>query len=160
MTYCENKLTFVSKLSVFGHSAVNKMVTKYSSMNTVRGQEAIRMVQNCAQWWALVLVILHLQAHMIVHPLVTPYIGNYKTLLKYIQPSECLTYPIKSKSEKINVFSISNPQAIMSLVFSKANWRASSNFISFQRNFSSSVNWITRGTSNTSCNHLNEVWIH
>lgn len=77
---------------------------------------------------------------MTVQPLVTPYIGTSKNLFKYIQPSECLTYPIKLKSEKINVFSISNPQAIMSLAFSKASWRASSNFISFHRNFSSSVN--------------------
>ncbi len=65
-----------------------------------------------------------------------------------------LTYAIKSKSEKINVFVGSKPHAIISLAFSYAYLFASSIVISFQRNFSSSVIWITNGTSNASCNHL------
>lgn len=64
------------------------------------------------------------------------------------------TYDIKSKSLKIKVFSISNPQAMMSLAFSNAMWLACSRVRSFHRYFSSSVSCMTSGTSKVSCNHL------
>ena len=54
----------------------------------------------------------------------------------------------------MKVFLMSNPQAMMSLAFSKASLFASSTVRSFQRNFSSSVIWTTRGTSNTSWRYL------
>lgn len=64
------------------------------------------------------------------------------------------TYDIKSKSLKMKVFSISNPQAMMSLAFSNAMWLACSRVRSFHRYFSSSVSCMTSGTSKVSCNHL------
>lgn len=51
-----------------------------------------------------------------------------------------IIYPINCKSEKINVLFLSNPQAIISLAFSIDNCFASSNFKSFHKYFSSSVN--------------------
>lgn len=64
------------------------------------------------------------------------------------------SYDIKSKSLKMKVFSISNPHAMMSLVFSNAMWLACSRVRSFHRYFSSSVSCMTSGTSKVSCNHL------
>lgn len=61
------------------------------------------------------------------------------------------------KFENINVFFLSNPHAIISLAFSTDNAFASSNFKSFHKNFSSSVNCIIRGTLKTSCNHLKTI---
>ena len=54
------------------------------------------------------------------------------------------------RSENINVFLTSKPIAIMSLAFSLANFLAFSMVRSFQRNFSSSVSWMTKGTLNAS----------
>ena len=54
----------------------------------------------------------------------------------------------------MNVFSTSKPHAMMSLAFSKARWLVSSKVRSFHKNFSSSVNWMTSGTSKVSCSHL------
>lgn len=59
-----------------------------------------------------------------------------------------------SKSLKMKVLLMSNPQAMISLAFSWANRLVSSGVRSFHKNFSSSVIWMTKGTSNTSCNHL------
>lgn len=64
-----------------------------------------------------------------------------------------------SKSLKINVFSMSKPHAMISFTFSCANRLVSSGVKSFQRNFSSSVSWITNGTLNTCCNHLKKFKI-
>ena len=66
----------------------------------------------------------------------------------------CSSYPIYSISLNIKVLLISNPSATMSLAFCRASLFASSIARSFHRNFSSSVNCITRGTSKVSCNHL------
>lgn len=59
-----------------------------------------------------------------------------------------------SKLLKINVFLGSKPMAIISFAFSRVKWLTSETDKFFHRNFSSSVNWITRGTSKTSWNHL------
>ena len=61
---------------------------------------------------------------------------------------------MKWRSEKMNVLLTSKPSAMMSLAFSLASRIVSSILRSFHRNFSSSVSWMTSGTSNTSCNHL------
>lgn len=68
-----------------------------------------------------------------------------------------MTHPMYSMLEKIKVFLISNPIAMMSLAFSFVNRSASSTSRFFQNDFSSSVIWITRGTSNASCNHLEKL---
>ena len=57
-------------------------------------------------------------------------------------------------SEKMNVRLGSNPHAMMSLAFSRASRLASSSFMDFHRNFSSSVSWMTRGTLKASWSHL------
>ena len=67
-----------------------------------------------------------------------------------------ISHPIKSKSQKINVFSESNPSAMISLAFSIASRFASSTDKSFHRHFSSSVICMTSGASNTSCIHLED----
>lgn len=54
---------------------------------------------------------------------------------------------------------MSKPQAIISLAFSNASLWTSSASRSFQRNFSSSVNWITNGTSNASCKYLGKIHV-
>ena len=69
------------------------------------------------------------------------------------------TYAMYSKSLKINVLSMSKPQAMISLAFSCANLLVSSGVRSFHKNFSSSVIWMTSGTLKTSCNHLEEIEI-
>jgi len=69
-------------------------------------------------------------------------------------PKEIYTYPKYSKSENIKVLLMSKPHAMMSFAFSLAYSYAFSVVRSFQRYFSSSVNCITKGTSNTSCSHL------
>lgn len=61
-----------------------------------------------------------------------------------------------SRSEKMKVLFTSKPQAMMSFAFSTAKRWHSSSVRSFHRYFSSSVNWITRGMSNASCNHLQQ----
>jgi len=63
-------------------------------------------------------------------------------------------YEMYSTSLKMKVLSTSKPHAMMSLAFSCASLFVSSMVKSFHRNFSSSVIWITSGTSNVSCNHL------
>lgn len=80
------------------------------------------------------------------------YRKHFKFLNMYIISTG--TYDIKSKSLKMKVFSISNPQAMMSLAFSNAMWLACSRVRSFHRYFSSSVSCMTSGTSKVSCNHL------
>ncbi len=60
----------------------------------------------------------------------------------------------------MKVLLTSKPQAMMSLAFSKAKRWQSSIVRSFHRYFSSSVIWITKGTSNTSCNHLRQGSFH
>lgn len=58
----------------------------------------------------------------------------------------------------MKVLLMSNPTAMMSLAFSLANfWTFSIVKVGLKRNFSSSVSWMTRGTSNTSCSHLESV---
>ena len=75
---------------------------------------------------------------------------------KLVYNSKLSIYPTKSRSENINVLFTSKPQAMMSFAFSYASLWASSNFKFFHKNFSSSVNWITRGTSNASCKYLKQ----
>ena len=62
-----------------------------------------------------------------------------------------------STSLKMKVLFTSKPHAMMSLAFSCASLFVSSMVKSFHRNFSSSVIWITNGTSNVSCNHLKQT---
>ena len=57
----------------------------------------------------------------------------------------------------MNVFFTSKPHAIMSLMFSSACFFTSSIFNPRHKNFSSSVNWMTKGTSNVSCSHLVKI---
>ena len=57
----------------------------------------------------------------------------------------------------MKVLFTSKPHAMMSLAFSTAKRWQSSSVRSFHRYFSSSVNWTTRGMSNTSCSHLGVV---
>ena len=57
----------------------------------------------------------------------------------------------------MKVLLISNPTAMISLALARENLLTSSKVkFDLKRNFSSSVNWITSGTSNTSCNHLSK----
>ena len=59
----------------------------------------------------------------------------------------------------MKVLLTSKPQAMMSLAFSNASLWTSSACKSFHRNFSSSVSWITKGTSNASCKYL-KIIVH
>lgn len=53
----------------------------------------------------------------------------------------------------MNVLAGSNPHAMMSFAFSYARWYARSSVMSFHKNFSSSVSWMTSGTLNASCRY-------
>lgn len=77
-----------------------------------------------------------------------------QTIFLFQCSKEIYTYPKQSKSEKIKVLLTSKPHAMISFAFSLAYSYAFSVVRSFQRYFSSSVNCITNGTSNTSCSHL------
>ena len=57
----------------------------------------------------------------------------------------------------MKVLLISNPTAMISLALARENLLTSSKVkFDLKRNFSSSVNWITSWTSNTSSNHLSK----
>lgn len=64
---------------------------------------------------------------------------------------------MNSRSENMKVFFTSNPTAMMSLQLFLEKPRTSAMLrFDLNRNFSSSVNMMTKGTSKTSCSHLIE----